>query len=148
MIGMFHPRTQLPELGCVGGALCGCVELRSTREIKGNSQMHSLDPGCKHFTCVGLPLHQLTLGPTHPHWGVAMISHLIASGRKGVETAFNLVLVEGELYVKPVLCSVGTCARSPKIFEPGTVDDVTAVYVSQLANERVYIIVGEHAFLL
>ena len=41
-----------------------------------------------------------------------------------------------------------TCARSPEAFEPGTLDDVTAVYVSQLANERVYIIVGEYAFLL
>ena len=58
-------------------------------------------------TCVGLSLHQLTLGPTHPHWGVALkvtpvISHLIASGCKGVETAFNLVLLEGELWM--VVC--------------------------------------------
>ena len=109
---MLHPHTQLPELVCVGGALCewsivwvggATVNLRS-RAI---SQMHNLDPGRKHFTCVGLPLHQLTLGPTHPHWGVAlkvapMISHLIASGCKGVETAFNLVLLEGELWM--VVC--------------------------------------------
>ena len=41
---------------------------------------------------------------------------------------------------------------SAHALEPGnearTVDDVTAVYVGQLANERVYIIEGEHAFLL
>ena len=43
---------------------------------------------------------------------------------------------------------VRTGARSPEVFEPGTVDDITAVYVSQLANERVDVIVGEHSLLL
>ena len=43
---------------------------------------------------------------------------------------------------------VRTCARPPEIFEPGTLDDIIAVYVSQLANERVNVIVGEHSLLL